>query len=115
RQRGQLQAGRAEAAILHVEAPDAWADSVERRTIGTRRGYAAAMTESSSPMRAPPAEPGIVSRLLARPDEVMLEHGAGGELLVAKLRVALSAPILVLPLIAGMGGATTAQTLGGLA
>lgn len=66
-------------------------------------------------MRAPPAEPGIVSRLLARPDEVMLEHGAGGELLVAKLRVALSAPILVLPLIAGMGSATTAQTLGGLA
>lgn len=58
---------------------------------------------------------GIVARLLARPDEVMLEHGAGGELLVAKLRAMLSVPILALPLIAGLGGASTAQTLGGLA
>src|SRR5690606_1384832 len=78
-------------------------------------GYPAAMTERSPLMRGTPAQPGLVSRLLAPPDEVMLEHGAGGELLVAKLRAALSVPILALPLIAGLGGASTTQTLGGLA
>lgn len=97
------------------------ADSVERGARafaahrGPRRGYAEPMKERSSLTRATPAEPGLVSRLLAPPDEVMLEHGAGGELLVAKLRAALSVPILALPLIAGLGGAGTAQTLGGLA
>ncbi len=66
-------------------------------------------------MHASPGEQGIVARLLSRPDEVMLEHGAGGELLVAKLRAMLSVPILALPLIAGIGGAGTTQTLVGLA
>lgn len=66
-------------------------------------------------MRATPVEQGIVARLLARPDEVMLEHGAGGELLVAKLRVVISVLILALPLIAGLGGADASQVLLGLA
>ncbi|MCR6662854.1 MAG: GGDEF domain-containing protein [Luteimonas sp.] len=65
-------------------------------------------------MRGLPVERGILSRLLSRPDEVMLEHGAGGELLVAKLRTMLSVPILALPLIAAAGGADTTQTLVGL-
>jgi len=66
-------------------------------------------------MRATPVEQGIVARLLARPDEVMLEHGAGGELLVAKLRVVISVLILALPLIAGLGRADASQVLLGLA
>lgn len=66
-------------------------------------------------MRATPVEQGIVARLLARPDEVMLEYGAGGELLVAKLRVVISVLILALPLIAGLGRADASQVLLGLA
>ncbi len=58
---------------------------------------------------------GVIAKLLARPDEVMLEHGAGGELLVAKLRAMLSVLILSLPLIAGMGGAGTVEVIVGLA
>lgn len=65
-------------------------------------------------MRGTPTEQGILARLLARPDEVMLELGAGGELLVAKLRAMLSVPILALPLIAGLGGASTTETLIGV-
>ena len=65
-------------------------------------------------MRGTPTEQGILARLLARPDEVMLELGAGGELLVAKLRAMLSASILALPLIAGLGGASTNETLIGV-
>lgn len=38
-------------------------------------------------------------RLLERPDALMLELGAGGELLVARLRAALSLVLLLLPLI----------------
>ncbi|RZA16684.1 MAG: GGDEF domain-containing protein [Lysobacteraceae bacterium] len=60
-------------------------------------------------------------RLLQRPDALMLELGAGGELLVAQLRATLSLVLLVLPLVniitgeyrssealAGMLGAITA-------
>ena len=65
-------------------------------------------------MRSTPTERGILARLLARPDEVMLELGAGGELLVARLRAMLSVPILALPLIAGLGGAGTTETLVGV-
>jgi diguanylate cyclase (GGDEF)-like protein len=64
--------------------------------------------------RVLPADQGVVARLLSRPDEVMLEHGAGGELLVAKLRAMFSVLILALPLIAGLGGSSTAETLIGL-
>ncbi|TDK27372.1 GGDEF domain-containing protein [Luteimonas aestuarii] len=65
--------------------------------------------------RALLVDPSVFRRLLERPDEVMLEHGAGGERLVAKLRAILSVAILALPLIAGLGGAGTTQTLVGLA
>lgn len=41
----------------------------------------------------------IWPRLLERPDALMLELGAGGELLVAQLRAALSLILLLLPLI----------------
>ena len=41
----------------------------------------------------------LVGALIARPDELMLELGAGGELLVAKLRAGLSLLLLLLPLI----------------
>src|SRR5690606_18072795 len=46
----------------------------------------------------------LLRALLARPDEVMLELGAGGELLVARLRAALSALILLLPLVGAVSG-----------
>lgn len=56
----------------------------------------------------------FVARLLARPDEVMLELGAGGELLVARIRAVISALILLLPLIAALGGSDARQVLLGL-
>ena len=41
----------------------------------------------------------IWPRLLERPDALMLELGAGGELLVAQLRAGLSLVLLLLPLV----------------
>ena len=58
---------------------------------------------------------GLLATLLARPDEVMLELGAGGELLVARLRAALSALILLLPLVGAATGAEVGETVIGLA
>lgn len=57
---------------------------------------------------------GLVARLLARPDEIMLELGAGGELLVARLRALLSLLILAMPLIGAASGANTEEVLIGL-
>ncbi len=57
----------------------------------------------------------LLTTLLARPDEVMLELGAGGELLVARLRAALSALILLLPLVGAATGAEVGETVIGLA
>ena len=57
----------------------------------------------------------IASSLLGRPDEVMLEVGASGELLVARMRVALAALLLVLPLLNAASGGTVNETLIGLA
>ena len=57
---------------------------------------------------------GLLATLLARPDEVMLELGAGGELLVARLRAALSALILLLPLVGAATGAEVGETVIGL-
>ena len=57
----------------------------------------------------------IATSLLERPDEVMLEVGAGGELLVARLRVAVAAMLLLLPLINAMTGGTISETMIGLA
>ena len=57
----------------------------------------------------------LVARLLARPDEIMLSLGAGGELLVARLRALLSLLILAMPLIAALGGAKSSEVVIGLA
>ena len=56
----------------------------------------------------------LFGTLLARPDELMLELGAAGELLVARLRALLSALILLLPLANAIGGAPASETLIGL-
>lgn len=52
--------------------------------------------------------------LLERPDEVMLELGAGGELLVARLRAALSVLVLAMPLLGAAAGADVGETVIGL-
>lgn len=57
----------------------------------------------------------IVTAMLSRPDEVMLEVGASGELLVARLRVAIAAMLLLLPLANAMTGGQMNETLIGLA
>lgn len=56
----------------------------------------------------------LLGRLLMRPDEVMLEVGAGGELLVARVRALLSALVLLLPLINALGGAAMTEVVVGL-
>ncbi len=56
----------------------------------------------------------LARQLLSRPDEVMLELGAGGELLVARIRAVLSALVLLLPLIAALGGSSAQEVLIGL-
>lgn len=56
----------------------------------------------------------VVAALLARPDEIMLEIGAGGELLVARLRAALAAMLLLLPLANALGGGGINETMIGL-
>lgn len=53
-------------------------------------------------------------RLLARPDAVMLEIGAGGELLVARLRALLAWLLLLLPSINALGGGTFKESMIGL-
>ena len=57
----------------------------------------------------------ITTALLSRPDEIMLEVGAGGELLVARLRVVVAALLLLLPLANALTGGTVAETMIGLA
>lgn len=57
----------------------------------------------------------IVSALLARPDEIMLEVGAGGELLVARLRAGIAALLLLLPLANALSGGSIDETLIGVA
>lgn len=52
--------------------------------------------------------------LFSRPDEVMLDLGAGGELLVARVRALLSALALLLPLAAGLSGGSVTETMIGL-
>jgi len=56
----------------------------------------------------------LVSALLARPDELMLELGASGELLVARLRALLSVTALLLPIASAASGGSTSETLVGL-
>ncbi len=50
-----------------------------------------------------------------RPDEIMLEIGAGGELLVARLRVIVAGLLLLLPLANALTGGSLNETLIGLA
>jgi two-component system, cell cycle response regulator len=56
----------------------------------------------------------IVSAMLSRPDEIMLEVGAGGELAVARLRVVIAALLLLLPLGHALAGGSVKETLIGL-
>lgn len=55
-----------------------------------------------------------LATLLSRPDEIMLVQGAGGELLVARIRALLSALILLMPLANALMGARIVETLIGL-
>ncbi len=57
----------------------------------------------------------MATALLARPDEIMLEVGADGELLVARLRAVVTALLLLWPLAIMLGGGTVKQTLIALA
>ncbi|MCD9027500.1 GGDEF domain-containing protein [Luteimonas sp. BDR2-5] len=67
-------------------------------------------------MRAPDRErQGVIATLLGRADEVMLELGAGGELMIARLRALLSLLVLLLPLAAALGGMGMRDVLAGLA
>jgi two-component system cell cycle response regulator len=59
--------------------------------------------------------PDMFRTLRARPDELMLEIGASGERLVARIRAFLSAICLVLPLVAAASHAKVSETLIGLA
>ncbi len=54
------------------------------------------------------------ARAWERPDELMLQFGAGGELLVARIRALLSALILLLPLLHALAGGSTTELLVGL-
>lgn len=56
-----------------------------------------------------------VSTLLERPDEILLEVGAGGELLTARIRVVIAALLLLLPLVNALTGGSLRETLIGLA
>ena len=56
----------------------------------------------------------ITTALMARPDEILLEVGAGGELLVARLRAVIAVALLMLPLINAAGGGGVRETMIGL-
>jgi diguanylate cyclase (GGDEF)-like protein len=56
----------------------------------------------------------IARLLLTQPDEIMLEVGSGGELLVAQLRAVIALLLLLLPLINHMTGGTVTETMIGL-
>jgi two-component system cell cycle response regulator len=57
----------------------------------------------------------LLAQAWARPDELMLQSGAGGELLVARLRALLSALVLLMPLLHGATGGSTTEMMIGLA
>lgn len=56
----------------------------------------------------------LFATLWSRPDELMLQLGAGGEHLVARMRALLAAALLLAPPIGALMGATVEQTLVGL-
>ncbi|MBB1088229.1 GGDEF domain-containing protein [Lysobacter sp. SG-8] len=57
----------------------------------------------------------IVTTLTSRPDEIMLEIGASGEVLVARLRAVVAVLLLLLPLVNLLGGGRIDENLIGLA
>lgn len=75
-----------------------------------RRRYDA--SDSLQPERPMLGE--AIHTLLTRPDEIMLEVGASGELLVARLRAVLAALLLLLPILNVLGGGAIDETLVGL-
>lgn len=56
----------------------------------------------------------MMGRLWSRPDELMLQSGADGELLAARMRALLCALVLLLPLAHGLSGGSTAELLIGI-
>jgi two-component system cell cycle response regulator len=56
----------------------------------------------------------VVASLRDRPDEILLEVGAGGELLVARLRLLLSGLLLLLPALNFLSGGSLQETMAGL-
>ena len=56
----------------------------------------------------------LLATLWSRPDELMLQLGAGGERLVARMRALLAASLLLVPPINALLGATANQTMAGL-
>ena len=56
----------------------------------------------------------LVHALRERPDEILLEVGAGGELLVARLRVVVAVLLIVLPLLNYATGGTVVESTAGL-
>ncbi len=56
----------------------------------------------------------VVTALRERPDEILLEVGAGGELLVARLRVLLTGMLVLLPVLNHFSGGTLLETFAGL-
>jgi two-component system cell cycle response regulator len=56
----------------------------------------------------------LAESLRDRPDEILLEVGAGGELLVARLRVLLALLLLLLPVLNHFSGGVIEETIAGL-
>lgn len=56
----------------------------------------------------------LANSLRERPDEILLEVGAGGELLVARLRVGVSLLLILLPVLNYAAGGTTMESAAGL-
>lgn len=55
-----------------------------------------------------------IGEVLAKPDEIMLEVGASGELFVAKLRMVLAALLWLYPLFDSISGGSVREIVGGL-
>ena len=56
----------------------------------------------------------LAEALRDRPDEILLEIGAGGELLMAQLRMLIAALLVLMPLTNWLSGGDTYETLSGL-